>query len=111
MATTLEALAGDTRTLKCTFVDETDSPRDLDDVTFSVYFERTLIDTYTDVTHTGTGVYEYDYTFPSEYAQLVIEFKGYYSGYPQVARRFVDVIWTNDESISFDSGGTTDGTT
>lgn len=91
-------VAGTTKTLRGYF--ELDGVAvDLDNVQVTIYDKwRGEIEIITSpVSHDTVGDYSIVYTFPTDYDQIVIEFKGNYEGKPTITRRLIDIVWTDPE--------------
>ena len=79
----------DTVRIKATFKDFDQVAIDPDGqtATFKVYdFERTVLETFTAV-RDGVGLYHYDWTVPDIEGTYFVEFKGEFSGAPQLTRQ------------------------
>lgn len=87
-------VAGTTRIINATFR-LNGALIDLDNVTVTIYDKwRGELQTFiTGITNTSTGVYKIPYTFPSEYDEVSVEFKGFYEGKPQITRKAFSIVW------------------
>lgn len=87
-----EYFSGDTIRMRATFKDELDAltDPDSDEIFVSVFNAANLIALVDEdlATKDAVGTYYYDYTFPEETVTVsyIVEFKGIFSGEPQLKR-------------------------
>jgi hypothetical protein len=83
---------GDTIRIKGMFKNTSNSLIDADGnlVTFTVYSYETKRSLFTgSATKLSTGIYYYDYEVPSSETKYIVELKGDFDGYPQLARSVI----------------------
>jgi hypothetical protein len=87
---------GDTVKLSVSFKDFDDEAVDPVGVTLNIYdSHKTKIITYETaaLTHTGTGVYSYEYVIPDDYKEYIYEFVGTVGGKPLLDRKNFKAAW------------------
>ncbi len=91
--------SGNTIRLKCNFKTFAGVDSDPESITLKIYNKyRKQIGNTISITNTNkvsTGNYQYDYTVPSGYDQIIYEYSGTLEGSTITARDAIDVSWVD----------------